>query len=372
MLGAGKTWLSFYFANQTKFCNFPTRNAKMNILVTIPSFAKHGGIRVLIEHANGLAEFGHDITIHCYQANQNPDWIEINPDIQIVYGNAFFMRSFDAVIAGSPHLAIDLYEKHPPEKIFLLLQMAEEIFNPTNKPYVDTVIRAYNLPITIIGISQWNKEEILFKHGRNPELPYHIIGNGVSSEFYQDETKREKQLTVLVEGWIGYNPAKDTDAIGPKVAKRLKEQFGAKIIAYSQFPKDATRFGNLPFLQYQDVPDEYYIGPDTQTIANLYRRAHFLLKASKYDARACAPVEAMACGTPTARALILGDDDLIHRFNCLRCGYDEHDLFTLSAMLCDPKTRNEIAVNGLEYAQENLSWEKHTRELERIILEQIK
>jgi len=339
----------------------------MKILIKCPSFNKHGGIRVLIEHANGLARLGHEVYFQVINSGQKPDWIAVSPEVEIVYGNAYFPKGFfDVILAGSPFVALDVYAQYPGVRSFMFLQMCEELFNPENKQYVDSCIKAYRLPMPIIGISQWNKERIYFQHGRNPELPYHIIGNGVGDEFKPG--KKDDGLTVLVEGWIGYNHAKDTNALGPKVAKRLKEDYGARVIAYSQFPKNTTQFGTLPFLNCYDVPDEYYVGPNTETIVELNQRAHILVKASRFDARSCAPVEAMKCGTPTSRAIELGDDDLIHGINSIRCAYDEQELYAAAAELIEnTRLRESLTAGGLEYAKTELSWDKWTKELEKII-----
>lgn len=339
----------------------------MDILIKTPSFAKHGGVRVLIEHANGLAKIGHSVCLQSMSTSLNPEWIAVHPDIEIVYGKTIFApNQFDVIIAGSPLVAMDMKSERMNGKQFMLLQMCEELFNTDNKSYVHRCIEAYRLNMPIIGISQWNKDRVMAVHGRNPDYPYYIIGNGVSDEF--SPGVKDDEFTILVEAWIGYNHAKDIDAIGPKVAKRVKEKYGVRVLAYSQFPKDARQFGPLPFLDYQDVPDEYYHSIGTDQIVSLNQRAHLLIKASKFDARSCAPVEAMKCGTPTARAIEQGDDDLIHGYNCLRCEYDEEQLFEITCwMIEDEKLRKRITDNGLEYAKENLSWERWTKELEKII-----
>lgn len=348
----------------------------MRILIISPSLNIHGGVRVLVEWANGFARRGHDVTLQSLQGgfpkngNSENRWIDINPDVELLTsGNVNFpLNAFDVAIAGSPHIAHLLYAMPLNAKKFLFLQMCEEIFQPDNKQYVKTCIDAYKLPMPLISISAWNIEKILNEYARNPECPIHYVGNGVSDDFKPG--KKDDQLTILVEGWIGYNYAKDTDAIAPKVAKRLKEKYGARIIAYSQFPKNTRQFGNLPFLQYQDVPDEYYTCPDTKTIATLYQRSHLLVKASRYDARSCAPVEAMKCGTPTARAIIEGDDDLQNNGNALRCEYSEEALFETACKIIDNKdTMQGLIENGLQYAETYLNWDYWIEEIEKIFNE---
>lgn len=339
----------------------------MRVLFKCPSFAKHGGIRVIVEHCNGLANLGHDVILQVYNTGTEPDWMHVHPDVDIVYGNPSYPKNyFDSIIACSPIIANECNNDRYTGRKYLFLQMCEELFKPNDAKYVQQIVDAYRLPMPIIGISEWNKNRVIDVHGRDKSLPYHIIGNGVSDEFKPG--KKDDELTVLVEGWIGYNFAKDQKAIGPAVAKRIKEKYGAKILAYSQFPAHTLRFGDLPFLNYQKVPNEYYFNADTETIVSLNQRAHLLIKASVYDARSCAPVEAMKCGTTTARAITEGDDDLFDGINCLRCEYDEEQLFQSACTIIeDVETRNALESNGLLYAEKNLSWDHWSKEFEKII-----
>jgi hypothetical protein len=335
----------------------------MKILIITPSLAPHGGIRVLVEHANGLARQGCDVTLQVikHTGKALPNWVSFHEDVEIQFGAIKYNPGkFDAIIYGSPFLALQFYHHYRHANAFMLLQMCEELFNPDNKAYVQQAIESYHLPIPIIGISQWNKDRILDVHQRDPNLPYHLIGNGVSDNFCPGV--KDEGLTVLVEGWIGYNPAKDTEAIAPRVSKHLKQKYGAKIIAYSQF------LLSHPQAKHADVPDEYYIQPTAEQIVALNQRATFLLKASRYDARSCAPVEAMKCGTPTVRALDLGDDDLLHQYNCLRGGYNYDEMICHSEMLLETTcVLPRLKTGGLRYAERNLSWPHWSKELLKII-----
>ena len=334
----------------------------MKILIITPSLAPHGGVRVLVEHANGLAHQGHDVTLQVVHKPEQalPNWVDFHEDVEIQSGAIKYNPArFDAIIYGSPFLAVQFHSHYKDAKTFLLLQMCEELFNPDNKAYVQQAIESYHLPIPIIGISQWNKDRILDVHKRDPNLPYHLIGNGVSDNFKPGI--KDEGLTVLVEGWVGYNPAKDTEAIAPRVALHLKQKYGARIIAYSQFPL------SHPQAKFKDVPDEYYVQPTAEQIVRLNQRATFLLKASHYDARSCAPVEAMKCGTPTVRAIDLGDDDLLGGYNCVRCRYDYSQMIALSELVIEGSVLPKLQLNGLEYAKTNLSWPHWSNELFKII-----
>lgn len=321
----------------------------MKILILAPSLAIHGGVRVIVEWANHLAERGHEVVLQVIDPSKDRSWIAINEAVDLRFGQASDWTC-DVVLATTPPLAVMISQMDLRAKRFYLLQMAEDIFW-NDKRWLETCLKSYQVSFPVIGISQWVQSYIESK-GR--KAPTYYIGNGVSRDFQPG--KKDKGLTVLVEGWIGYNYAKDQDAIGPKVAKRLKEKYGARIVAFSQFP---LRNAPAKLFPVHEEYDEYYTAPSGAELVQLYQRATIMVKASRFDARSCAPVEAMSCGTVTARALMRGDDDLYHGINCLRCGYDEEQLFGIASRLIEDKQlQATLQARGLKYREDWLSWER--------------
>lgn len=113
-----------------------------------------------------------------------------------------------------------------------------------------------------------------------------------------------------------------------KIAVRLKHQ-GYNIIGYG--------FNLINHFAL----DEYYVRPDLATMNELYERATILLKATKYDARALSSLEAATKMTVTARAITLGDDDLTNDYNCLRCDYNESQLYAIAKELLENKEKGD-------------------------------
>lgn len=327
----------------------------MRISYLFPSFNIHGGIRVGIEHCNHLAARGHAVTIHNVNARKMPSpWIEIDKRIDVVYGPVIDPDA-DIIVALTPPTALTLAGLKTNAKKFYFLQMAEHLFASNNKNWVTQCHYSYRVPFPIIGISKWVEAEVR-SLGRTGKMYY--IGNGVTDNFKPG--KKDKDLTILVEGWEHMrNHAKDVLNYGPTIAKWAKETLGAKILAYSAHPCQT-----MP-----DVPHEYHCQPDPKKIVELYQRAWFLLKCTKYDARSCAPVEAMKCGTPTVRAIDKGDDDLAGGINCLKSKYTlgyEQVLENVREMCENSTLRESLAISGLEYAKENLNWWRWIDELETI------
>lgn len=321
----------------------------MRIVYTVPGIVPHGGIRVIFEHCNRLLDFGHEV-IALFLTKGRPTWFDLDPRIRIVY-NPYHLSNIDALVITSPH-SIRMAQKIRAKRTFLFCQMAEHLFRPRDKSWQRQCLDFYTSSYPMLSISKWNMD-LFASYGR--KAPTYYIGNGVNLDHFPISEKPKDGTCILVEGWVSTNPSKDPDHIGPKVAVRLREEFGVKVLAYSQC-LNSTKY----------KPDEFYHRPSLKEMNELYERATILVKATKYDARSCAPMEAMTKGTATARAIMEGDDDLIHDVNCLKSAYNEDELYRNARMLLENQTvRNRLADAGREHVQK-YSWDYWMKEVNRI------
>jgi hypothetical protein len=329
----------------------------MNIVMTVPAMAvPHGGIRVILEWANWLSQ-AHEVTLFCRKGISAPTWMAVSPRVKII-SNERSIKKESTLVICSPH-DIELAEnENMPERKFIFLQMLEHLFHPTTKEWVSKCIKTYACTAPLISISQWNIDFIK-KHYSKGDRKIYYIGNGVNSAIFPIEKNCKKDgKCVLVEGWeTKNNPTKDVDAIGPQIAQRLRDE-GYRILAYSQYPIQRNAL----------TPHEYYFRPSTTMLNSLYRRATVLIKASRYDARACSPIEAMTKECVTVRGIIRGDDDLIHDENCFRHEYDDVDILFSSAMklLTDSTVRDRLKENCIEYVRKH-SWGYWMPQVEEIL-----
>ena len=320
----------------------------MKIALTIPSFAVHGGSRIIIEWANRLAE-KHNVILYCRRGRIKKAW---NVNVKVTKDYRKIMNH-DLLIICSPH-DVDLQYKFS-GKIVFFLQMLEHLFRPSDKRWEQKCLDVYGSEHPLISISQWNIQYIKSIFPKRENIFY--IGNGVNFDDFPIDEDCKKEKAVLVEGWNALNASKDVNRIAPKVAKRLKKE-GYKIIAYAQdYPVD-----------FCDVPDEFYRLPTLKKLNDIYSRASILLKASKYDARSCSPVEAMTKGTPTARAITLGDDDLTNEYNCLKVVYDEELLYRAAKrILTDDFLRTGLSQNCIKHVETECSWDYWMPKIEKIL-----
>lgn len=314
----------------------------MRIFITIPSLqTPHGGLRIIVEWANRLQAIGHEVILFNQAGHLKCSWMNVKVRIT---NSTTGMGRCECVIITSPH-AIHLQDFIPPgQKCFIFCQMAEHLFRPNDKVWMDKCRKFYTSPFPMFSISKWNIDMFRGVFGRTAET--HYITNGVNLDDFPIINKPKDGITVLVEGWEPGNPTKDVDHIGPKVAARLKEQ-GYKIIAYS----------SQPLKTMPHVPDEYYQRPNIQQLNELYERATILIKATLCDARSCAPMEAMTKGTVTVRAIDRGDDDL-QRFNSVRTMYKEDMLFAAATFALRNADIIECFSNNCRrYVQKECNWD---------------
>lgn len=277
----------------------------------------------------------------------NPDWFDLKAKCIQVHNAR--KQKWDVVICTNP-TTVDraLLFQSEGTKMFYFVQMAENLFFAEKTHDWENALRTYRLAankgFTAITIGQW-LGKFLQKQGFAANRIYQVH-NGVNErDFYQVDQDPHNPY-ILVEG-DDRNYAKDVSGIGWAAARVLKEEFGLEVWGMAAVkPRNAG-----------DVFDRFVLNPSTADYRELYSGARFMIKASLHEGRSLSPLEAMACGTYTVRALSNGDEDLVHNQNCLRVPYHKGSLVRIGKMAM----RNEILHDRLRkavqlYAKEHLAW----------------
>jgi glycosyltransferase involved in cell wall biosynthesis len=312
----------------------------MTIILTCPSLQyPHGGIRVIIEWANHLANF-HKVFLLVQNGPLKCDWKSV--DVPVIRKPI----PADCLIVCSPHGIEFMLSIYPFKRKFVFCQMLEHMFQPDYSEWSRVCHLFYSAPYTMFSISKWNMDYM------NRIYDTYYIGNGINLIDFPISEKQKDFKTVVIESPEPGNPCKDVNRLALRVASRLQKE-GYEIIGYGN-----TR----PQMSF-----EFHVNPSLQKLNDLYERATILIKATKYDARSTAPIEAMTKGTVTARAIIQGDDDLIHGKNCLRCDYDEESLYKISKYLLTHEEETRFYADACrKYAKEN-TWEKVINQVNEIL-----
>lgn len=329
----------------------------MRIQIPFPSLAPHGGTRVAIAIANRLAARGHAVEFFVMQRTthvQRNYW-SWSPGVRVTHTPS---TNYDVRLITSPH-SIHLAR---PRRTVLHLQMLEHLFSPGDAHWQNKCVQMYKNACPLFTISMWNYERLISHYGRKESNTFYI-GNGVDEIDFPRQTlpSKAQRPYVLVEGWAAYNPCKDVNRVAPQVAARIRDTWGIDVVAY----------GQVPPTDFEGVIDQFYHRPTVKEMRQLYGGAQFLLKASRYDARSCSPVEAMTQGTPTIRAIEEGDDDLVDGFNCIRTEYSVEALWdgVTRWLGMGPSAQATIRTNMRNYVDEHLQWKPWIDQIEAKLLE---
>lgn len=320
----------------------------MNILQMLPCITPCGGVRVLFDHANALIERGHSVTAASPQPGK-PGWYALKAPV-ISWADAR-RRLWDCIVLSSPDTLLEVMRWGPRRNVLYFVQMMEFMFFAQGTQRRSEWLQSYwgiqEAGYRALTIASWLADAL---QGFGVTAP--IIRNGVSSAFYPASDERDAAIVVDTD-WR--SPAKDTDRLAWSIARQLRDKYSVKLWGFgASRPREA---GQL---------NRFEISPTVDTMREMYSHALFVLKASHYDGRSLIPLEAMACGTPTVRAIELGDDDLVDGENCLRTEYNYGALYQAAErMLRDLPLRKRLTANATEYGRQYLRWPPIIDELER-------
>ena len=320
----------------------------MKIFIQSPNInSRHGGIRVINEWANRLEYYGHTVILYNQAGPVRCDWMTITCKI---VNTTNLLASSDLLIVTSPHGASLLYKDKPVKKV-VFLQMLEHLFNITNKAFFDSCFTLYSTKYPLISISQWNIRILQNTYKRKGPIFY--VGNGVNLEDFTISDKPKEGRVVLLESPEPTNMAKDTEKIAVQVAKNLREK-GWAIKGFG-LKKPVDR-----------IYAEYHVKPDLATMNRLYEESTIMIKATKYDARSTAPLEAGTKGTVTIRSIIDGDDDL-NESNSFKTGYSYDKLFDATMFAINhPDQLKEKSDNIRKYTQ-TYTWDYWMDKINQIL-----
>jgi len=335
----------------------------MKIVYTLLGLGVAGGIRIVIEHCNRLADRGHTVTLVplMHQGDlpkADEFWMPLRCGLAKPKHLEALAKAADVVIATEANTAEPVVELETKAKKYYFIQMRESLFflygDPLWAGKVEMNYKRFKGVLKPIVISWWLKDFLEKIYGYE-DVP--IVPNGVNTEtFYPDPAYPKGQVPrVLIEGHT-HGEAKDIGGLSFQTVDAFKRMIGpVEVWGVSQLEPQ------YPFDHFVQMAGQ-------EEMRKLYSSCDVLLKASRYEGRGCVDVEAMACGCAVNRAIIFGEDDLIHGYNCMKVQYGDFQGFFnhLVAMLKESTVRSMLAANGLRYVKENLDWDPFIDRLETI------
>lgn len=280
----------------------------MKICITTPiAEVYHGGTRLIMDMASELSKYN-----EVWLLSERPT-SHIFDAFKVIGKQAYHQMDFDLVILCSPHSTYVLDDLKGAQCI-VFIQMLEHLW--LNGKMAANCERFYNSGHPTFVNAKFIQD---YKKVGASTVVETWIPEYFRNVLYIPSNKSTR--TLLLESPETSNPTKDVNKIALKVAARLKKyRKSIRIIGYGR---------NKPSAQYKGLFDSFITYPSLLTLAYLYERATVMLKATVYDGRACAPLEAMLFDCVNVRAIDFGDDHLTQE-NCYLSDYDEARAFELT------------------------------------------
>ena len=316
---------------------------KLRILYWNLASGTFGGVRVINDHCNLLADRGHHVGYTALN-DSTIDWLpnryqnyhpyEINP------------REWDVMVCTEINTWPVVKNMMTSAKKFSFVQMLEWQFRSEMR----NVEHYYWWPeLEPIVIARYIKKE-MEKRGHER---VHLVPWGLDFDlFHPDKPILAKgdKVRILIEGHHA-NEAKDRD----RLAWKAVEYVG----------RDKVEVWGLSSQPPRYEFDVFYQLPPQDVLRRIYSSCDILIKASRFEGRAAPPFEAMACGCAVVAAINQGTDDLIYGKNCLLSQYNELKLNrNLKKLVEDRSLREKLIENGLKYVQEHFQWSPLVDKLE--------
>jgi len=354
----------------------------MKIVFILPGFIKIpvGGVKVINEYANRLAERGHTVTL-VYPLEirtGNPIYflrkkiLSLFDRIQHVSDNLYYIPKpsvnvlvvrriiskyiplGDAVIAVGWQTA-DAVAFLPSEhgQKFYLLQSFETYFSRKKR-----ILATYHLPLKKIAVSGW----IMAEMEKIGEQSYGPLENAVhAEEFYIESPQSERTNDVMMV----YHPHK---------IKGAKEGLDVLRTVKKRFP-DLTAVIVAPRQPVHRIPSwvEVVVRPSISDLRHFYNSSRIFLHTSCWEGWPLPPMEAMACGcavVATANRGVL--EYLTDQENALLSPIDDVECLAQQVvkLLESDQLRAELVVNGLKTVQRYI-WTECTDHLEKYLIEPV-
>lgn len=350
----------------------------MKINYTMWDTPSHGGVRVIFEFANRLAERGHEVTITSLAGRGNSSWFPLKMKVNYVK-NSFPLKVVDYLLRtkGKFNFHLDLAEllaKNTPACDINVATFSFTAFavHRSNRGipfyhmqhyeamlFPDAYFRkmneeTYYLPLNKIANSTWLKNELKKIHG----LDVPVVTPGVDLDtFYPRDVKRDTgKKRVICYGksgaWKGFPDAMKAMKIV------MKQNPNVEFISYGS--------SQIPYKD-PEVPYTFICHPSDDELAKLYSSADCVFCPSWYESFPLPPIEAMACKAPVVTTRYGTEDYAFHEANALvvppRDPQKMADM--ILRVISDEELAARLRKKGLETAKQ-FTWNNAVNKVEKL------
>jgi len=323
-----------------------------------------GGLRVIIEHVNGLAGLGHEVEI--WQAEKGIPYFKT--DVSIRTYDPEKLDSPDVLVLTDPVFVTDArHIRSKRKRTFLLIQHDFEWLSKATDYYKHVTWYADNEDYfddgtcKILVVSQWLRDLLHEKYSAKSFL----VRNGVSKELFHEAEPmiKTKRPVVLLQyepqNWKGFHDAISAIlGIGrPEVQVAM---FGR---SYPLTPYENGQYFGFSFSSV------FFCLPEQSELSSIYCSATIFVSSSWKEGFGLPGLEAMACGVPLITTDSGGINDYAIHDQTAKVVPPRDPVALAEAitnLLDDKAERDRLAQNGLLKAKE-FSWSKSIGDLEHIL-----
>lgn len=259
----------------------------LKIVYVVESLEISGGVKVIVEHADGLLARGHDVSI--VTRDPRHDWIRIEtPILSVPAFDAGTLPRADVHVATWFPTVVPTVRAAQAERIFHFSQGYEAIY-PYLAPRREEIDEAYSQPVPKLLISA--HLETLFR-GRFPG-PFHVLPQAIRVADYRPTEPRSAPRPTPAIGVVGpFEAVNKGIPVALAALRRLRRQRPLRIHRASQLPLSAEEAGRWPSESYRQ-------GASVEEMISFYKTLDLLIHPSfEAEGFPLPPLEAMASGVP--------------------------------------------------------------------------
>ena len=360
----------------------------MKINYTMYGTGLTGGVRVLLEIANGLVERGHDVTLTTLGSKEDHAWFPLKAEV--IYQNIpQFVKAFR--YGSAKYLKGDWFNSSPTLELRKLANATPGDVDINVATYCFTAYSVFSSGSGIPFYHMQHYEPLFFDDvfmSKLAETTYYLPINKIANSIWLKNLMRDKfriDLPVV-------NPAIDHELFFPRDFERDTENL--RVVAFGKqtrwkgFPEllEAMKIvmgkvKNIEFIVYggnrpnypSSVPYTFLQSPSDEQLATLYSSADVVVTSSWYESFPLPPIEAMACGAPVVTTQYGTEDYAFAEQNALVVPPKDPSSLAnaIERLLIDEHLREQFKREGPKIAK-TFTWDKTIDQVETVFKDSLK
>jgi L-malate glycosyltransferase len=325
------------------------KNNKIHVVYVLNHVGVCGGVKVILEHANGLKKLGARVTLVSHFPK--PDWYPIEVDyiqvpfqIEVTRG----IPNCDIIVATYwDHIHACIETGIAPVVYFEQGDFHLFEWDSLSDNMKEIVTKQFSLTNHIITVSHQVSTIIKEKFGCDAQ----VFHNALNPSVFFPKTRMPEKTYMLIVG---------SEQTAFKGISDLHKVF--HIVKSKGYDIELIWITPTKPINYIG---QVFINPPQSIIGDLYRKASVFVSASRYESFSLPPLEAMACGTPVVVMENVGVKEYAKDgYNCLMAesGDIEGLAERIIQVLDNQELYNRLVQNGYETSKK-FQWEQILKKL---------